>query len=160
MAAEGEMTTGRGRHQGPASFRRTGGRHGPPPPVPWPEPSTTSARSLAATDRGCPTATPSREAQQDRLKAWITETLPRTTREVGAWIETECGIAYQSRSGLIALLHRLEMEHRKPQSVSRKLDPDKQAAFIEAYEDLLNHWWITKRCYSAMWCIQRMRCGR
>ena len=79
------------------------------------------------------------EAQQDRLKAWITETLPRTTRDVGAWIETECGIAYQSRSGLIALLHRLEMEHRKPQSVSRKLDPDKQAAFIEAYEDLLNH---------------------
>ena len=79
------------------------------------------------------------EVQQDRLKAWITETLPRTTREVGAWIETECGIAYQSRSGLIALLHRLEMEHRKPQAVSRKLDPDKQAAFIEAYEDLLNH---------------------
>ena len=79
------------------------------------------------------------EVQQDRLKAWITETLPRTTRDVGAWIETECGIAYQSRSGLIALLHRLEMEHRKPQAVSRKLDPDKQAAFIEAYEDLLNH---------------------
>ncbi len=79
------------------------------------------------------------EGRQDRLAAWITETLPRTTREVGAWIETECGIAYQSRSGLIALLHRLEMEHRKPQSVSRKLDPDKQAAFIEAYEDLLNH---------------------
>ena len=79
------------------------------------------------------------EVQQDRLKAWITETLPRTTREVGAWIETECGIAYQSRSGLIALLHRLEMEHRKPQAVSRKLDPDKQAAFIAAYEDLLNH---------------------
>jgi transposase len=35
------------------------------------------------------------EAQQDKLKAWITETLPRTTREVGAWIETECGIEYQ-----------------------------------------------------------------
>ena len=60
--------------------------------------------------------------QQDRLKAWITETLPRTTREVGAWIETECGIADQGRSGLIALLHRLEMEHRKPKAVSRKLD--------------------------------------
>lgn len=79
------------------------------------------------------------EVQQDRLTAWIIETLPRTTREVGAWIETECGIAYQSRSGLIALLHRLGMEHRKPQSVSRKLDPDKQAAFIKAYEELLNH---------------------
>jgi transposase len=79
------------------------------------------------------------EAQQDRLKAWITEALPRTTREIGAWIEQECGIDYQGRSGLIALLHRLGMEHRKPKAVSRKLDPDKQAAFIKAYEDLLNH---------------------
>jgi len=25
-------------------------------------------------------------AQQERLKAWISETLPRSTREVGAWI--------------------------------------------------------------------------
>jgi transposase len=50
----------------------------------------------------------------------------------------ECGIEYQGRSGLIALLHRLGMEHRKPKTVSRKLDPEKQAAFIKAYEDLLN----------------------
>ncbi len=60
------------------------------------------------------------EAQQCKLAAWITETLPRTTREVGAWIEKECGIEYQGRSGLIALLHRLGMEHRKPKTVSRK----------------------------------------
>jgi hypothetical protein len=79
------------------------------------------------------------EAQQDRLNAWITEVLPRTMRDIGAWIEQECGIDYQGRSGLIALLHRLGMEHRKPKAVSRKLDPDKQAAFIKAYEDLLNH---------------------
>jgi transposase len=79
------------------------------------------------------------DEQQDRLKAWIAETLPRTTREVGAWIEKECGIEYQGRSGLIALLHRLGMEHCKPRAVSRKLDPAKQAAFIKAYEDLLNH---------------------
>jgi len=78
------------------------------------------------------------DAQQDKLKAWIAETLPRTTREVGAWIETECGITYESRSGLIALLHRLGMEHRKPKAVSSKLDPEKQAAFIKAYENLLN----------------------
>ena len=77
--------------------------------------------------------------QQDKLKAWITETLPRTTRQIGAWIEKECDIEYQGRSGLIALLHRLGMEHRKPKAVSRKLDPKKQAAFIKAYEDLLNH---------------------
>ena len=78
------------------------------------------------------------EEQQDKLKAWITDTLPRTTREVGAWIEKECGIEYQGRSGLVALLHRLGMEHRKPKTVSRKLDPEKQAAFIKAYEALLN----------------------
>jgi transposase len=79
------------------------------------------------------------EQQQDKLKTWIAETLPRTTCQVGAWIEKECGITYESRSGLIALLHRLGMEHRKPQAVSRKLDPNKQAAFIKNYENLLNH---------------------
>ena len=79
------------------------------------------------------------DEQQEKLKAWITEALPRSTREVGAWIEAECGTVYQGRSGLIALLHRLGMEHRKPKAVSRKLDPAKQAAFIEAYEDLLTH---------------------
>ena len=78
------------------------------------------------------------DVQQDKLTAWITETLPRTTREVGGWIETECGITYESRSGLIALLHRLGMEHGQPKAVSSKLDPDKQAAFIKAYENLLN----------------------
>src|SRR5580704_9512408 len=77
-------------------------------------------------------------AQQDKLKAWIAETLPRTTREVGAWIAAECGIEYQTRSGLIALLHRLGMEHRKPKAISSKLDPAKQAAFIKGYEDLMN----------------------
>jgi len=76
--------------------------------------------------------------QQARLKSWIAETLPRTTRDVGAWIEREFGIVYQSRSGLIALLHRLGMEHRKPQAVSRKLDEAEQTAFIEAYDSLLN----------------------
>src|SRR5271157_2402064 len=76
--------------------------------------------------------------QQDKLKAWIAAALPRTTREVGAWIARECGIEYQTRSGLIALLHRLGMEHRKPKAISRKLDPAKQAAFIKEYEALMN----------------------
>jgi transposase len=76
--------------------------------------------------------------QQGKLKAWISEALPRTTRQVGAWIALECGIEYQTRSGLIALLHRLGVEHRKPKATSRKLDPVKQEAFIDAYEGLLN----------------------
>ena len=72
--------------------------------------------------------------QRERLRSWVAEMLPRTTRHVGAWIEREFAIVYQSRSGLIALRHRLGMEHRKPRSVSRKLDETKQKAFIEAYE--------------------------
>jgi transposase len=76
--------------------------------------------------------------QQDQLVVWITATLPRTTRQIGAWIEREFGIAYQGRSGLIKLLHRLAMEHRRPQAVSRKLDPVRQQAFIDAYNALLN----------------------
>src|ERR1700679_390473 len=76
--------------------------------------------------------------KQGKLKAWIAATLPRTTREVGAWIAAECGIEYQTRSGLIALLHRRCMEHREPKAISRKLNPAKQAAFITGYEDLMN----------------------
>ncbi len=30
------------------------------------------------------------------------------------------------------------MEHRKPKAISRKLDPAKQAAFVKAYESLMN----------------------
>src|SRR3954469_2927804 len=73
--------------------------------------------------------------QQEKLKTWVGDTLPRTTRMVGAWIEHEFEVVYESRSGLIALLHRLGLEHRK--AVSRKLGPARQQAFIDAYEGLL-----------------------
>ena len=75
--------------------------------------------------------------QQERLKSWVAATLPRSTRVIGAWIEQEFEVAYQSRSGLVALLHRLGMEHRKPAMVSSKLDEAKQKAFIEDYNALL-----------------------
>ena len=76
--------------------------------------------------------------QQEKLKGWITATLPHTTRQIGAWIEQELGIIYRGRSGLIALLHRLGFEHRRPKAISRKLDVRKQQAFIAAYNGLLN----------------------
>ena len=72
------------------------------------------------------------------MKSWVSETLPRTTREAGAFIAQEFGIEYQGRSGLIMLLHRLGIEHRKPKAMSRKMDPAKQAAFIKRYEALMN----------------------
>ena len=76
--------------------------------------------------------------QQENLKAWVAAALPRTTRQVGAWIEKEFGLVYESRSGLIALLHRLGLEYHKPSVIPRKLDKEKQRAFIESYDNLLN----------------------
>ena len=76
-------------------------------------------------------------AQQESMKEWVAATLPRTTVAVGEWIEKTCGISY-SRSAIIKLLKRLGMEYRKPKALPRKLDPAKQAAFIKAYNDLLN----------------------
>lgn len=80
----------------------------------------------------------SAEQQQD-LTAWADEVSPRSTREIGAWIEQNCGISYAGRSGLIALMRRLGFEHRKPEVVPRKLDVAAQVTFIKGYESLLNH---------------------
>ena len=80
-------------------------------------------------------------AQEDALKAFVGATLPRSTRQVGAFIAREFGLVYESRSGLIALLHRLDLldlEYHKPNVIPRKLDEDKQKAFIEDYDKTLN----------------------
>jgi len=77
-------------------------------------------------------------AQEEALIAWVAATLPRSTRQVGAYIEREFGVIYESRAGLIALLHRLDLEYSKPETIGRKLDVEKQKGFIEAYENLLN----------------------
>ena len=76
--------------------------------------------------------------QEDDLKAWVGASLPRTTRQVGAWIEQHFGLVYESRSGLIALLHRLGLDYHKPNVIPRELDEEKQKAFIASYEKLLN----------------------
>ena len=76
-------------------------------------------------------------AQQDALKSWVAQSLPRTTTVVGEWIEKSYGVSY-SRSALIKLLRRNDMEYRKPKLVPSKLDPAKQQAFIDGYEKLLN----------------------
>ena len=47
-------------------------------------------------------------------------------------------LVYESRSGLIALLHRLGLDYHKPNVIPRKLDEEKQKAFIASYEKLLN----------------------
>ncbi|MBY6243012.1 IS630 family transposase [Methylosinus sp. Sm6] len=77
-------------------------------------------------------------AQEEALKAFVGATLPRSTRHVGAFILKEFGLVYESRSGLIVLLHRLGLVYRKPIIIPRKLDEKTQKAFIDSYEDLLN----------------------
>ena len=73
-------------------------------------------------------------AQEETLKAHIAQALPRGRRKIGAFIEREFGVLYESRAGLIALLHRLGLEYHKPEVIGRKLDAEKQRAFIEACE--------------------------
>jgi transposase len=77
-------------------------------------------------------------AQEDALKAFVGGTLPRSMREVGAFIERELGLVYESRSGPIALLDRLGFEYHKPNVIARKLDVAKQKNFIESHDKLLN----------------------
>ena len=78
------------------------------------------------------------DAQQEKLVAWVRAVSPRSTREIGAWIASEFGVEYDSRSGLVALLHRLGLEYRKPEIIPRHLDEDKQCAFIRLYGKLMN----------------------
>jgi transposase len=56
--------------------------------------------------------------QQAALQSWITVRLPRSTRTIGAWLEKNHGFNY-GRSGLIALLHRLGFDYRKPHKMPR-----------------------------------------
>ena len=48
------------------------------------------------------------------------------------------GVVYESRSGLIALLHRLGFEYKRPRTIGRGMRVDEQQAFIHAYDKLLN----------------------
>src|SRR6516164_2520410 len=77
-------------------------------------------------------------AQEDALKNWVAQTLPRTITLVGEWIEKSFGVSY-TRLALIKLLQRNDMEYRKPELLPRKLNPAKQQAFIDGYENLLNN---------------------
>src|SRR6202789_4223607 len=61
-----------------------------------------------------------------------------TTRSAAGTSCSNRGLVYESRSGLIALLHRLGLEYHKPEIISRKLDPETQQAFIAGYENLMN----------------------
>jgi hypothetical protein len=84
---------------------------------------------------------------------------PRCRASIGAFIAQEFGLIYESRSGLIALLHRLDLEYHKPNVIPRKLDEDKQKAFIEDYNKTLNSLGNDEVELSLMRSIRPMRRG-
>ena len=77
------------------------------------------------------------EEQERALSAWVDAHCPRSIRKIGAFLKRTFGVSY-SRSGLIALLHRLGFDYRKPEAMPRGLDDARQQAFIDEYENLLN----------------------
>ena len=77
------------------------------------------------------------DEQAIALAEWVEANCPRSIRKTGAWLKRTFELSY-SRSGLIALLHRLGFDYRKPEAVPRGLDDARQQAFIDRYENLLN----------------------
>jgi transposase len=75
--------------------------------------------------------------QEEALSAWVDGHCPHAIRKIGAFLKRTSGVSY-SRSGLIALLHRLGFVYRKPEAMPRDLDDARQQAFIDEYENLLN----------------------
>ncbi|MGA2794499.1 MAG: hypothetical protein ABSE69_13400 [Roseiarcus sp.] len=71
------------------------------------------------------------------MKEWVTAALPRSTCQVGAWIGTQSASPAKAARDT-ALLHRLGLDYHKPAVIPRKLNEDKQEAFVASYEKLMN----------------------
>lgn len=78
------------------------------------------------------------DEQQGELADWVAAKLPRSTREIGDFVEQRFGVRFESRSGLVALLHRLNFVHHKPEALSTRMDADQQRSFVAGYENMLN----------------------
>jgi transposase len=76
--------------------------------------------------------------QEQAVRAYVAQTLPPTARQIGAYIEREFGIGFDSRAGVIGLLHRLGFAYHKPQPIGRRLNEADQKAFVASYDNLLN----------------------
>ena len=75
--------------------------------------------------------------QEAELCDWPDGHFCRSTVEIRARILKEFDLHY-SHSGCIKLLARLGFEYRKPKGLPRVASAEKQAAFIDMYEQLLN----------------------
>ena len=98
-------------------------------------------------------------AQQDGLKDWVAQTLPRTSTTVGEWIEKSYGVSY-TRSALVKLLARLELEYRKPQVTRASLIPQSNRLLSRVTRICSTLSAMMKRCCLPTQCIPRTPCGR
>src|ERR1700716_322364 len=96
--------------------------------------------------------------QQAALQNWITVRLPRSTRTIGAWLEKNHGFNY-SRPGLIALLHRLGFDYRKPHKMPRGLKMSGSRPSSQATRSFSTPWLRMRRWCSSMPSIPRIRYG-
>ena len=71
------------------------------------------------------------------MAIYVSESLPRSVREMAVFLNQRFGVVYESRSGLIALLHRLGFVYKRPRTIGRGIRVDDQQAFIGEYEKLL-----------------------
>lgn len=77
--------------------------------------------------------------QEAALAAWVKDTLPRSSVQVAQWLSDQMELRFDSRSAVIAVLHRLGFEHRKPEAAPAKAEAGKQEDFIELYEKRQNN---------------------
>ena len=75
------------------------------------------------------------DAQAIALGKWVDANCRHSVRKIGVWLKRSFGLSY---SRLIAMLHRLGFDYRKPDAIPRGLDDAKQQAFTDEYENLLN----------------------
>lgn len=74
--------------------------------------------------------------QQEQLEKYLNEQVRSSAKEVMDYIEKAFGIKY-SESGVLKLLKRLKYSYsyKKPVVVPSKADPEKQAVFLELYQE-------------------------
>jgi transposase len=76
--------------------------------------------------------------QTAKIVAYLKDNTYPKAAEICAYIKETYGVEFTT-SGLTKWLHRQRFSYKKPKGIPAKADPEKQAAFIHYYEELLNN---------------------
>ena len=78
------------------------------------------------------------QVQTAEIIAYLEDNTYPKAEEICAYIKETYGVKF-TVSGLTKWLHRQGFSYKKPKGIPAKADPEKQAAFIQYYEELLNN---------------------